>query len=664
VDPTASRALGPYVAGVCVLGLLALVLSLLEFDRASGAPWPVYAFLVVAVVVGELRPILVTRGDSTDAITVSSTLALVLVLIGPLWLAVAAQAVGVGLEDLRRRKDPVKVGFNVAQYTLTLFAARAAYCAVSGQPFLGAGPVALPEDLLATLLAGAAYFVVNNGLIGTVGALAQRRPVLPHMQADVRFQIATTGVLLAFAPVVVAALQTALWLLPLTLLPLHTIYLSAHLAADREHEALHDGLTGLGNRELLRLRARAQEEQDGRGHGFALLLVDLDHFKEINDTLGHPVGDDLLREVAARLRSAMRAGDTVCRLGGDEFAVLVPRDGAVTGLSLAARILAGLEESFVVDGARLDVDASVGVALYPEHGHDIDVLLQRADVALYRAKSERGTACLYDVGADVHSRERLALATDLRDALSAGDLFCVYQPKVDAATGATVGVEALVRWQQTPATVLMPDTFLAVAENTGLVRPLTMAVLDMALADQATWRHAGHELELAVNLSVRHLTDLELPGQVARLLRAHATEPAMLVLEVTETGIMSDPARALAVLDDLRKLGVGLAIDDFGTGYSSLSYLDRMAVDELKIDRSFVTGLADGRGNATIVRSTIELGHSLGLRLVAEGVEDEQSLALVRDWGCDQVQGYVLSRPMPASAIPGWLTARTAALAG
>ena len=659
---TPSKAYRPFVAGVYVLGLASVALALVDLSAPAGVGWATYTFLAVGVIGGELRPIVVPRGDSSDAITVSTTLALVLALLGPLWLAIAAQAVGVALDDLRKRKSIVKIAFNISQYAITLLAARAVYCLVAGEPLLATATVPLPAHLPAALLAGVAYFLVNNGLAGSVVALVLRRPLVATLMEDVRFQFATSGVLLAFAPVVLAALQATAWLLPLAVLPLQAIYASAHLAATREREALHDGLTGLGNRTLLRLRVRAAEEQDDVG--YALLLVDLDHFKEINDTLGHPVGDDLLREVAARLRSSMRSGDTVCRLGGDEFAVFVPRYAAPDGLDIAARLLSGLEQSFVVDGARLDVDASIGVALYPEHGRDLDVLLQRADIALYRAKAERGTACLYDASSDVHTRKRLALATDLRDALSAGDLFCLYQPKVDAVSGRTVGVEALVRWQQAPDVVLMPDAFLAVAENTGLVRPLTLAVLEMALSDQARWRMQGHELELAVNLSVRHLTDLDLPGQVERLLHRHRAAPESLVLEVTETAIMSDPVRALAVLDDLHDLGVGLAIDDFGTGYSSLSYLDRMAVDELKIDKSFVTGLSSGAGNASIVRSTIELGHSLGLRLVAEGVEDEPCMAMVRAWGCDQVQGYLLSRPMPADALPGWLASRTPAATG
>ncbi len=654
----AARALGPYVAGVCTLALVVTGLSLLSPHRPAAEPWPTFVLLAAAVVVGELRPVVVTRGDRKDELTVSPTLALVLVVLGPLWFALAVLAAGVALEDLRRRKDPVKVAFNTAQYVVSLGAARLTWSLTSGEPLSASAPVALPRDLLPVLLAGLVWFVVNYVLAGTASALAQGQPVLADLREDVRFHAATSGVLLGFAPVVLAAVQTSLWLLPLSLVPLQAVYVSARLAASREHDALHDGLTGLGNRELLRQRVGSVDPQGPSR--YALLLVDLDHFKEINDTLGHPVGDDLLREVAVRLRRATRVGDTVCRLGGDEFAVLVPREDGSGGLDLAARLLAGLEESFVVDGARLDVDASIGVALLPEHGRDVDVLLQRADVALYSAKSDRGTARLYDETTDLHTRERLALATDLRGALETGALFCVYQPKVDAASGRPVGVEALVRWR-TPDGVLAPEAFLSVAENTGLVRPLTLAVLDRALGDRAAWGRPGSDLELSVNLSVRQLTDLELPRQVERLLRRHAATPTSLVLEMTETAVMSDPARALVVLDELRRLGVRLAIDDFGTGYSSLSYLDRLDVDELKIDRSFVTGLGAGLGNASIVRSTIELGHNLGLRLVAEGVEDQRSYDLVRGWGCDQVQGFLLSRPLEAAQVPRWLVERAGA---
>jgi len=300
----------------------------------------------------------------------------------------------------------------------------------------------------------------------------------------------------------------------------------------------------------------------------------------------------------------------------------------------------------------------MGVALFPAHGTTMDLLLQRADIALYGAKVDRGSAMLYDAASDVHTPERLTLAAELKEGLDRDELFVEYQPKVHARSGQVIGFEALVRWDHPRHGRLMPDEFLPVVENTGLIGPLTLNVLDMALAAAAHWRAAGHEVPVSVNLSVRHLTDLSLPQRIRTLLAEHGLPAQALVLEVTETLIMTDPVRALSVLHLLRDLGVAIAIDDFGTGYSSLAYLRRLEVDELKIDKSFVLDLARDEGNATIVRSTIELGHNLGLRMVAEGVEDTETLALLRAWGCDVVQGYLFSRPLPAADVIAWLSAQ------
>ncbi|HWG93501.1 MAG TPA: bifunctional diguanylate cyclase/phosphodiesterase, partial [Mycobacteriales bacterium] len=390
-----------------------------------------------------------------------------------------------------------------------------------------------------------------------------------------------------------------------------------------------------------------------------VMLVDLDHFKEINDTLGHHVGDELIVEVSRRLAANLRPGDTVARLGGDEFAILaLGISGPADGRFVAERLLAALEDPFVADNVRLDVQASLGVAVHPAHGDDADTLLQRADIALYDAKAERGTVRLYEPTADDHTPEKLALAAELRRGLQDDELFLEFQPQVAALSGRTVGLEALVRWQHPTRGLLMPDEFLPVVENTGLIAPLTLAVLDKALEALAGWRAAGHEITVAVNLSVRHLTDLDLPSKVEALLRGRDIPPGALVLEVTETVIMSDPSRAVAVLNLLRDLGIGVAIDDFGTGYSSLAYLRRLQIDELKIDRSFVQNLPRDEGDAVIVRSTIEMGHNLGLRVVAEGVEDDETLRMLRSWRCDVVQGYGISRPVPQEAVLGWLDAR------
>ena len=657
LPPAARR----FVGATVVLGWAALVWVVAVGARplSEGQSLAVVVLLALLTFVGEVRPIVIARGDTQDTITVSTTFVLALTFVGPLWLAMSVMGLAVACEDVRTRKGALKLSFNVAQYALTLLAARGVYALAGGHGLLQGQPLALPGDLVPALAAGAAFFLVNNTLSGVVVALVSEEPVLAHLRSDVQFQLATSGVLLTFAPVVAAAAHLSLWLLPMLILPIGAIHRSAQLAADREHEALHDGLTGLPNRALFRLRVeRACLETARTGRPFAVVLLDLDHFKEINDTLGHHVGDDLLKHVAERLTSELRPEDTVARLGGDEFVVLatgLAQDEEALGL--ASRLLEALDESFLVDDVRLEVGASMGIALHPAHGDDVDQLLQRADIALYGAKVDRGGFQLYDPAADVHTPERLTLAAELREGLERSELFLQHQPQVDVLTGAVVGFESLVRWRHPTRGVVMPDEFLPVVENTGLITPLTLTVLDLALEAVASWRAAGHDVSVAVNLSVRHLTDLGLPLQIADALDKHRLPPSALVLEVTETLIMSDPVRATEVLRLLRDLGVGLAVDDFGTGYSSLAYLRRLDVHELKIDRSFVRHITEDEGDAVIVRSTIDLGRNLGLRLVAEGVEDEATLDLLRSWGCPVAQGYLFSRPLDGDAVLPWLAA-------
>jgi diguanylate cyclase (GGDEF)-like protein len=655
-----------FVGLVCAIGFALMIGVVVRSDHSWLFADPaIYLALALLVFLGELRPIIVPRGDHHDEITISTTFVLALALVGPLALAVVVQAAAVATEDRRTGKPPMKLLFNIAQYTITLGAARAAFCAMTGEPFLHGTPLSLPEHLPAALVAGLAFFVVNNSLTAVVTAIALETSVRERLTTDVRFQLATSGVLLSFAPVAASAVHDTLWLVPLLLLPIAAIHKSAKLAAEREQQALHDTLTDLPNRTLFRLRlGRAIQEAERTGTSVGVMLVDLDHFKEINDTLGHHVGDELIIEVAHRIAANLRPGDTVARLGGDEFAILCDGlDNAASGLALAHRLLEALEDSFSADNVRLDVQASLGLAMHPVHGADVDTLLQRADIALYDAKTERGSARLYEPTSDDHTPERLAIASDLRSGLQADELFLEFQPKVDALTGRVVGVEALVRWQHPTRGRLMPDDFLPVVENTGLIAPLTMVVLEKSLAALAGWRAQGHDISVAVNLSARHLTDLDLPHKIDALLHRAGIPPSALILEVTETVIMTDPTRAVAVLGLLRDLGIGVAIDDFGTGYSSLVYLRRLQIDELKIDRSFVMNLPTDEGDAVIVRSTIELGHNLGLRVVAEGVEDDATLTMLRGWGCDIVQGYGISRPISAEATTAWLDTRQGQLA-
>ena len=435
------------------------------------------------------------------------------------------------------------------------------------------------------------------------------------------------------------------------------------LAEQLRHQAFHDPLTGLPNRALLRDRAaQAIRDADRELVPAALALIDLDRFKEVNDTLGHHFGDQLLVQVGQRLATALREDDTVARLGGDEFAVVLGRIETIdAAVGVAKKLQAAFTEPFALEGLSLEMEASIGVALYPDHASDPEELLRHADIAMYAAKRTHAGFALFDPAQDEHSPRRLALLGELRRAIEGQQLLLYYQAKVETRTGRVVGVEALVRWQHPEHGLVAPDEFIPLAEHTGLISPLTYYVLDMALRQCSLWRQAGHELSVAVNLSVRRLLDLEFPTEVAGLLDRYQLPAHSLVLEITESTIMADPAHALQVLGRLNAMGVQLSIDDFGTGYSSLSYLKKFPVTTLKIDQSFVSDVATNAADASstsdavIVRSTVDLGRNLGLRVVAEGVEDLITWQQLNALGCDAIQGYYVGRPVAADDLTNLL---------
>ncbi|MCA0144195.1 bifunctional diguanylate cyclase/phosphodiesterase [Blastococcus sp. LR1] len=435
---------------------------------------------------------------------------------------------------------------------------------------------------------------------------------------------------------------------------------TARQSEANRHQALHDALTGLPNRTLLKQRGADVLADDAEPAG--LLLIDLDRFKEINDTLGHAYGDRVLQVVSDRLRRTLRAGDTVARLGGDEFAVLLPAVGDEhEALELAARVLAAIAAPIDVEGASLDVDASIGIALSGLHGDDVESLLQSADIAMYAAKARGLGVCVYDSGLNDHSPERLALLGDLRRAIDNGELLLHYQPKL-SLSGGLEGVEALVRWQHPERGMVPPGAFVPLAERTPLIRALTRCVLDQALAQCARWRAEGRDLQVAVNVSARNLTDETFVDEVLALLARWDVPARFLDLEVTESAIMADPERARQTLQRLSEAGVVLSIDDFGAGYTSLGHLKDLPVQQLKIDRSFVADMISDRSDALIVKAVVELGHNLGLVTVAEGVEDQATWDALNALGCDVAQGYHMARPMPVVDLERWLDGRLAAV--
>ena len=422
------------------------------------------------------------------------------------------------------------------------------------------------------------------------------------------------------------------------------------------HQALHDDLTDLPNRVLLYDSLdRVLQGADAKNIRGALLVMDLDHFKEINDTLGHSSGDLLLQQVGARVRDMIRKTDVVARLGGDEFAVLLPGIGAEQGVERARKIMEILERPFVIEDIQLDIEASIGITLFPEHGKDADTLIRRADVAMYHAKDKGCGYFIYEHEADPYSMRRLALMGELRYAIAQNELTLHYQPKVDLTTGHTMGVEALLRWNHPQHGFIPPDEFVPLAERTGLIRPLTLWVLNAALRQSHIWRMMGIELVVAVNLSARNLQESKLSSQIVDLLDAWDVPPSSLIVEVTESALMDDHSNARKILSDIKGVGVDASLDDFGTGYSSLVSLNQLPIAEIKIDRSFVMDMNSNQQSAAIVRSTIDLGHNLNRLVTAEGVEDRKTLEILMTMGCDKAQGYFLSRPLPADELVDWL---------
>jgi diguanylate cyclase (GGDEF)-like protein len=432
-------------------------------------------------------------------------------------------------------------------------------------------------------------------------------------------------------------------------------------AAEKEEQALSDGLTGLPNRTMFQtLIERAMAGVGRRREMGVVMLMDLDRFKDVNDTLGHHNGDLLLQRIGSRLHSVLRDTETVARLGGDEFAILLPEvPDRQSVVPVVRRVLKVLEEPVVVGGLALQCEGSIGIAIFPEHGTTVESVMRAADVAMYMAKENRSGYEFYDARRHEHRHDagRLALIGELRRAMDETELVLYYQPKVDLATGLAQGVEALARWHHPERGLLSPDEFIPLAERSNLLRPMTLYLLDSALRQCNAWRVRGLEVSVAVNLSMQNLIDLRLPNDLARLLTSWRLPPGSLELEITESTIMADHRRAMTILTRLNKMGVTLTVDDFGTGYSSLAYLQSLPVSSIKIDKSFVLSMAEDPGNATIVQSTIDLGHNLGLRVVAEGVENEESYTKLAALGCDYAQGYFLSRPLSPEKATAWLTA-------
>lgn len=646
-----------------LLGWLALELV----RDPSKAADPLLLEWIVAIAVVDLLPVPTTVGIP---FSLSFPLQLSVALIYP--PAVAGAIAFLGSTDRRELTFDLRLGlalWNRAQIALSVV--------VEGWIFHRLATLDSPwyELGLAVLLAGALGYAVNAVCVAVYMHLKQGTPVLEllremHVGVFGEFILSYLGLALFSVVVATTFVKIGPWSIAVFIAPMafaRQMFTRTHSlqeatveleqkTRENEWQALHDMLTGLPNRTLFLRHLRESIERGPSGQRMAVMLMDLDRFKEINDTLGHHFGDHLLQQIGPRLSHVLREGDLMARLGGDEFGIVLPNlpDDAAA-VRVAERLLEELERPLTVEGLALDVTGSIGIALYPAHSEDVETLLRCADVAMYAAKDAGGGYEVYHASLDQHSPERLTLVSQVRPAIESRQFVLHYQPKVRLADSHTVGVEALVRWQHPERGLVQPDDFIPLVEQTVLLRPLTYHVLEQAMQQWHVWARRGLQVEVAVNLSARSLLDAELPEHVAALLDRWGMPPRLLTLELTESFLMAESARSIGVMAELSNVGVHLSVDDFGTGYSSLSYLKRLPIDEIKVDRSFVTNMQRDTNDAMIVRATVELGRNLGLQVVAEGVEDRATLQELTELGCDLAQGFLIARPLPPGEATRWL---------
>jgi diguanylate cyclase (GGDEF)-like protein len=654
--------------------LLAFLAFEMYHDPSAFTGWsnllPILVW-VVAIMVVDLMP--VPMAMSFD-FSLSFPLELSVALLYP--PPVAALIVLLGSADVRefrRQIPPLTAMFVRAQIALAVLAESQVF---RGLTDLDDGWFVVGPTVLLAAIVG---YAVNTILVAewqTIKSRATLDAILRQMHSGVlgEFVVSYMGLALFSVLVAITTQTIGLWAIAVFIAPLafawqmlhrtHSLKIASEELAEKqrenEYQAFHDHLTGLPNRLLFRLQlGDAIEEAAGKGGRLAVMLMDLDHFKEVNDALGHHVGDRLLAAVGPRLAETIREEDLMARLGGDEFGVLV-RDVAddATAIGIADRLIEGLHHPVTVDELDLDVSASIGISFYPDHASDADTLLRHADVAMYASKETGTTFEVYDESIDTHKPELVKLVSQVRPAIDDEQFRMYFQPKIRLSDGRVAGAEALIRWHHPTLGRLSPAAFIPMVEKTVLLQPLTHWALNDVLRVWRRWSDEGIKIPVAVNVSPRTLLDQDLPQVVGDLLARWGVPPRYLRLELTENFLVADSGRSDTVLNGLSQVGVGLSIDDFGTGFSSLSYLKRLPIEEIKIDRSFVSHMMERVEDFTIVRATVELGRNLGLRVVAEGVQDRDTFDRLGDFGCDEAQGYYIARPLEPEDFWRWLSHR------
>ncbi len=584
------------------------------------------AMLSVFVLAGELLPIPVSRRHGLAKVTISTAFAFAILLRFGAWPATLVYVTSSVLADSIERVAPIKVMFNAAQYALAMIAAASVLALAGAQPLTEI----TGTDLPIVIAAAVAFFVVNHALACTAAALLGDLPIVRYMRDDLAFQTWTAGCALAFAPLVLAAADSSLALVPLCLAPMLALYIGGRQAAVNSHRAYHDTLTDLPNRLLLSERlAAALTAAHQENRPLAVMILDFDDFRAINDTLGHDIGDLVLKEIATRFDQATTHNTTLARLGGDEFAVVIEANREHAGQA-AEQLLAALHEPLQIETIALHTAASIGIAHFPQHGTTAPELMRHADVALYCAKASDAPIQTYAEEYDQYSIDRLELAAQLRRGIERGELSVLYQPKVALHGNAVPTVEALARWNHPQLGNIEPDGFIPLAEQTGIITLLTQHVLNTALAQCATWHQAGLDVSVSINVSTRTLLDHHLPPIIRTLLDRYKLPPSALELEIPERRITADLRRTRTALDELRAIGVKITIDQFGTGSSTVAQLHEIPIDGIKIDRTFVTRMETHHDDAILVRSMIELGQNLHLHITADGVENEDTTRSLR----------------------------------
>jgi diguanylate cyclase (GGDEF)-like protein len=665
ITPRAGSPLWNYLSVVTLAGLAVLCASLAGLSLADVhrlADSPLLWTIAILVMVGELRPIITPGRSGTDAGVASVTFSFAALLYWGLPVAVLFKAVCTIFAGRANGKAWFRCVFNGAQDALGLGAAWVALGVAGIHPESTHPWVPSGSDLGGVAFAAAAYFLVNFALVTIAISLHTRAPLLRKAREELPYQAFVNLALLSLAPLVVVVMGRSLVLVLLFLLPLVAVYLNAAVSVQREHQAMHDELTGLPNRKLLLRRceeALADAARTRQPSMVGFLLLDLDRFKEVNDTLGHPAGDQLLQTVAHRLTHSVRPGDLVARLGGDEFAVLLPVIKSTRAArEVAARLRAALAEPLRLDGMTLAVEASVGIASFPGDAPDVELLMQRADVAMYLAKEHRTGLEAYDPSRDRNSAARLTLLGDLRRAVDRSEVELYFQPKVWLADGRPAGLEALVHWRHPDRGLITAEEIAETVGPSDLMRELTHHVVGSALDQTQAWWQAGLPVQVAINVTARDLLDSSLTNAISQGLTSRGLPVEALMLQIDERLLTSEPAHRAPAIDALAALGLSISLDGFGTGYSSLVHLRQLPVREMKIDPSFVRRLPGTPDDEVIVRSLIDLVRALGIRSVAKGVETPRVASALRALGCDAAQGPHITSPLAAAQATAWLRKR------